>query len=207
MRQIVWGIGGAVVVLLLAIVIVISKRRAPAKQQFTGTLPPEPVVQKLVPVPAPVTPRPVPVGGDGVTPLSAPRKVAATPYEAARPVRAKTQIIARFPTPSKEQPAAWLLCEKGCAPGQKFPVNEIEYWIGALDNNHLRIADDPTVSGNHACLVFEHEVLGIYDYKSTNGTKVNGEAVQEKRHLLRPGDRLQIGRSTFAIQSIEQENA
>ena len=73
------------------------------------------------------------------------------------------------------------------------------------ENNHLQIAEDPTVSGNHACLIFEHDVLGIYDYKSTNGTRVNGEVVKEKRHLLRPGDRIQIGRSTFAIQLDEQE--
>jgi hypothetical protein len=31
--------------------------------------------------------------------------------------------------------------------------------------------------------------------------------VKEKRHLLRPGDRIQIGRSTFAIQLAEQESA
>jgi len=56
-------------------------------------------------------------------------------------------------------------------------------------------------------LIFEHGVLGIYDYKSTNGTRVNGQVVKEKRHLLRPGDRIQIGRSTFAIQLAEQESA
>ena len=209
MRRVVWGIGGGVLVLLLVIVIVVNQRRRPAKQQYKGIMPPEPVAPKPVPAPtpAPVMPSPVPVGGGGLEPLSAPRKVAATPYEPARPVRVKTQLIARFPAPSQESPTAFLLCEKGFAPGEKFPVNELEYWIGAQENNHLRIADDPTVSGNHACLIFEHGVLGIYDYKSTNGTRVNGQVVKEKRHLLRPGDRIQIGRSTFAIQLAEQESA
>ncbi|HEY6183912.1 MAG TPA: VWA domain-containing protein [Terriglobales bacterium] len=206
MRHWVWGVGGGTLVLILVLAIALGKRRQPEKKLYTGMPPLEQVSPKPAPTPAPVVvPQPVPIGGSVLEPLSTPRKVAATPYEAARPVRVKTQIIARFPAPSKENPTAFLLCEKGFAPGQKFPVNTTEYWIGALENNHLHIADDPTVSGNHACLIFEHDVLGIYDYKSTNGTRVNGEVVKEKRHLLRPGDRIQIGRSTFAIQLAEQE--
>ncbi len=205
-RPIVWGIGGAAALLLLLAIVFAGKRRRPA--HYTGVPAPEPVVVKPAPAPVPVAPRPVRVDSGGLEPLSAPRKVAPTPYETGeRPLRAKTKMIARFPAPSKEQPTVWLLCEKGFAPGQKFAVTQAEFWIGALDNNHLRIADDPTVSGNHACLVFEHEVLGIYDHKSTNGTRVNGELITEKRHLLRPGDRIQVGRSTFAIQRTEQEGA
>jgi len=209
LRHIVWEIGGGVLVLLLILVIAAGKRNPPVKEHYTG-VPPEPVMPKpaLAPVPAPITSRPVPLGGAGIEPLSTPRKIAATPYEPARaPARVKTQMIARFPVPSKETPTALLICEKGFAPGQTFSVNRAEFWIGALETNHLRIADDPTVSGNHACLVFEYDVLGIYDYKSTNGTRVNGEPVTEKRRLLRPGDRIQIGHSTFAVQTAEQEGA
>ncbi len=204
-----WAIGG-VAGLLLLLVLVFAGTRKRAEPQSTGMAAPEPVVSKPVPVPvpapAPVTPRPVLVRSDGLEPLSSPRKVAPTPYESGEGhVRAKTKMIARFPAPSKERPTAWLICEQGFAPGQKFTVTDAEYWIGALENNQLCISDDPTVSGNHACLVFEYDVLGIYDYKSTNGTRVNGERVNEKRHLLRPGDRIQVGRSTFTIQMIEQE--
>jgi len=206
MRHIVWGIGG-VTILLLLILATVSMRRRPAEAQHTNMPAPVAVAPKPVPAPTPVPRRSEDSGFDSLEPLRGPRKVIPTPYEAKPPVRAKTQIMFRFPTPSKESPAAWLLCENGFAPGQKFPVNEVEYWIGALDNNHLKISDDPTVSGNHACLVFEHEVLGIYDYKSTNGTRVNGEQITEKRRLLRPGDHIQVGRSTFAIQPVEREGA
>ncbi len=179
MRHVVWAGSGAAV-LLLAVLIVLAFKRRP-EQHSTG-----------VPVPEPV----------------APRKVFPTPYDTVgHRISAKTKMIARFPVPSPEKPTAWLICEQGFAPGQKFAVTQAEFWIGALENNHLRIADDPTVSGNHACLIFEHEVLGVYDYKSTNGTRVNGERVTEKRHLLRPGDRIQVGRSTFTIQLIEREGA
>ena len=198
--------GGAVIV--LAIVIVLASRRRKPEPKYTGMPAIEPAAERPAPTPAPAAPRPVHVDSGGPEPLLGPRKIAPTPYDTTtRPVPAKTKMIARFPSPSKEKPAAWLLCEIGFAPGQKFAVDETEYWIGAHENNHLRIADDPTVSGNHACLVFEHDVLGVYDYKSTNGTKVNGERVTEKRHLLRPGDRIQIGRSTFAVQTIGQEGA
>jgi len=207
MRHWVWGVGGGALVLIIVLTSALGKRHQPQQKLHTGMLPPEPASPKPVPTPVPVLAEPVVVGGNALEPLSGPRKVAATPYEAARPVRVKTQLMARFPAPSKETPATFLVCEKGFAPGQKFPVTEMEYWIGALETNHLRIADDLTVSGNHACLIFENDVLGIYDYKSTNGTRVNGEVVKEKRHLLRPGDRIQIGRSTFAIQLAEQEGA
>jgi Mg-chelatase subunit ChlD len=206
MRHIVWGIGSGVLVLIIVLAIVIGKRRKPEQKPFTGMSPPEPLQPRPVPLPEPVAVQRAHFDSGVIEPLSAPRKVAAISSEPVRPVRAKTQLIARFPAPSTENPSAFLMCEKGFAPGQRFVVNEVEYWIGALENNHLRIADDPTVSGNHACLIFEHDVLGIYDYKSTNGTRVNGEVVKEKRHLLRPGDRIQIGRSTFAIQLPEQES-
>ena len=104
-------------------------------------------------------------------------------------------------------PAAWLVCEDGFAPGERFPVDKMEFWIGTLENNHLQISGDPTVSGNHACLVFEHELLGIYDYRSTNGTMVNGELIGQTRHLLRSGDRIRIGRSTFRVQDSVEEGA
>src|SRR5208282_5352241 len=127
--------------------------------------------------------------------------------EPAPPSRSKTEIISRFPVPAKGKPAAWLFCEEGFAPGKKFPLDEIEYWIGALENNQLQIPDDPTVSGNHACLVFDHDVLGIYDYRSTNGTRVNGRPINETRCLLKPGDRIRIGQSIFVLHAAEWEGA
>ena len=114
--------------------------------------------------------------------------------------RAKTIIGARYQQPLQDRPAAWLLCESGFAIGERFAVDQAEYWIGSLEGNHLRILDDPTVSRNHACLVFDHDALGIYDHHSTNGTRVNGEFLKNERRLLQPGDRIQIGQSLFVVQ-------
>jgi Mg-chelatase subunit ChlD len=203
-----WGGGIAAALLLLVMVIVIARmrsRRAGAKAGAVSGQKAQPVengVGGVPPRPAPIPPRPV-GAGENIAPPLRPGRLDIVD-QSAPPVRSSTKMIARFPKPSKERPGVWLLCEEGYAVGKRFPVDEVEFWIGALENNHLRIADDPTLSGNHACLVFDHDVLGIYDYQSTNGTRVNGVLVGDTRHLLRPGDRIRVGRSTFVIEPAEE---
>ncbi len=214
-----WGIGIAAGVLLV-ISILMARSRAQQRSRKSAMPGSNPAQVRAgsgiagnAVVKEPLPPRPfVPgaAGQDAAVPGSAPgtlqpRKVPMRPDQAAAPPQKfKTQMIVRFPAPFRGHPAAWLYCEEGFAVGQKFPVDQVEYWIGGLDNNHLRIADDPTVSGNHACIKYDHEVLGIYDHNSTNGTRVNGELVHEKKQLLRLGDRIRIGRSTFVLQPHDQ---
>jgi Mg-chelatase subunit ChlD len=208
-----WGIGIAAGILLVISIFMARSRSQQRKR--TGALPGPAPAQASAAVSSsaaakqqPLPPRPFVAGsaGPGSAPGALPpRKVAMPPDRDAAPPKIKTQMIERFPAPFRGHPSAWLFCEEGFAAGQRFPVDQVEYWIGALDNNHLRIPDDPTVSGNHACVKYDHEVLGIYDHDSTNGTRVNGELVQDKRHLLRIGDRIRIGRSTFVLQAHDQE--
>jgi hypothetical protein len=135
-----------------------------------------------MPLPPDPAPRPMPVPVPGPEPI---------PSRASEP---------RFQTPSKGNPSAWLVCTEGPAAGRSYPIDEAQFWIGANANNHLQLADDPTVSGNHSCIAFEHGTLGIYDHQSTNGMYLNDERLTEGRRLLRPGDRLRVGRSTFVLQ-------
>jgi len=67
------------------------------------------------------------------------------------PVRAKTSVGYRMPAAVNGKPAAWLLCQEGFAEGVRFPLEGVEFWIGSLDNNHLQITGDPTVSAQ-SCL-------------------------------------------------------
>ena len=207
------GIGLLVVLLIVVLVLLGTSRKAePARAQGQPAPNPQPV-EPLASTPGPpqpaiIPPRPFVAGSvDSAAQPLRPRRVNAPVEEPAPRVRAKTEMMARFPAPSKGHPAAWLYCEEGFAVGKRFPVDVMEYWIGALENNHLQIAEDRTVSGNHACLVFDHDVLGIYDHHSTNGTRVNGEAVGEKRRLLRLGDRIRIGDSVFVVQSADKTGA
>lgn len=206
-----WGGCGAVLLTLVLLAIVKARKREPPliAPALLPVTPPSPTGTSVPRMPV-RTPTQVPFG-DSPTPVASlsrpiePQRVAPRQPAAPSTQRKRTEVLGRFPTPGNGRPAAWLLCEDGFAPGKRFPVDKKEYWIGALENNHLLISGDPTVSGNHACLVFEHEVLGIYDYRSTNGTMVNGELVGEARRLLRPGDRIRIGHSTFCVQDSSQE--
>jgi pSer/pThr/pTyr-binding forkhead associated (FHA) protein len=112
-----------------------------------------------------------------------------------------------FHAPSKGNPSAWLVCIEGQSAGRAFPIEDAQYWIGASPNNHLQLGDDQTVSGNHACIAFEHDGLDIYDHKSTNGIYLNDQRLTDGKRVLQPGDRLRIGRSTFVLQPSSAQSA
>ena len=105
-----------------------------------------------------------------------------------------------FQPPTKLNPSAWLVCIEGPLAGQSFPIDVGEYWIGANANNNLVLADDATVSGNHGCIAFEADALGVYDHRSTNGMFLNDERLGDVRRALQPGDRLRVGRSIFILR-------
>ncbi|HEY3742073.1 MAG TPA: FHA domain-containing protein, partial [Bryobacteraceae bacterium] len=147
-------------------------------------LPPEPQ-----PPPAPVAPAPA-------APAQAPQPI---PIPAAEPILSRASEP-RFQSPAKGSPSAWLVCVEGPAAGRSYPIDEAQFWIGANANNHLQLAEDQTVSGNHACIAFEQGTLGIYDHHSTNGLFLNDDRLTEGRKLLKPGDRVRVGRSTFVLQ-------
>ena len=105
-----------------------------------------------------------------------------------------------FQAPTKLKPSAWLVCIEGAAVGKSFPIDEAQYWIGAGANNHLMLPDDPTVSGSHACIVFENGSLGVIDHRSTNGMFVNDERLTDARRVLQAGDRITVGRSIFVVR-------
>ena len=94
---------------------------------------------------------------------------------------------------------AQLQATTGTLAGQAFPVPRGEFRIGAAPGNHLGLADDPTVSGRHATLVYQEPILILEDLQSTNGTRVNGELLRGARRPLRVGDEIQIGRTLFRL--------
>ena len=55
----------------------------------------------------------------------------------------------------------------------------------------------PNVSGRHCELNFIDGIWYIKDLGSTNGTKVNGQQIQQK--LLRPGDEIIIAKRRYKI--------
>jgi hypothetical protein len=182
-------------------------RKKPAPQPE-----PAPVVAESVTPPAaapnvyrPVT-RDVTTPGRDLGPEPVPfdlSQLAATPGQpeptpAAKPARIATQIAARFSPPGAGSPTAWLQADGGPQSGRWFSIEAAEYWIGALELNNLAL-DDATVSGHHACIAYDSGTLTIWDHNSTNGTFINGQQVSGSRRMLRPGDRVRIGQTTFTL--------
>jgi len=118
------------------------------------------------------------------------------------PRKPKTQYAAQFGAASNGAPMAVLVIKTGPLAGQRFPVTRPNFWLGAADNNDLRIPDE-AVSGNHAWLRFEADTLKIFDNHSTNNTWVNGEAIGKTARLLFPGDEIRVGRSSLVIERVE----
>ena len=61
--------------------------------------------------------------------------------------------------------------------------------------------DDDSVSGRHFRLVVERGAIRVQDLDSTNGTRVNGQPIEERTWTLAAGDRLQAGRAVFVIHA------
>ncbi|MBY0587960.1 FHA domain-containing protein [bacterium] len=90
---------------------------------------------------------------------------------------------------------------EGVDKGRRFADLELPITIGREDGNVIRLSDD-RVSRFHVKIQEDQGQLVLMDLDSTNGTRVNGETIQLR--LLRPGDRINVGRSTLIYGTNEQ---
>jgi hypothetical protein len=94
-----------------------------------------------------------------------------------------------------------FLVLEGVDKGRVFRDLPIPVTIGREEGNGLRLNDE-RVSRYHAKVQFEEGDVIITDLDSTNGTRVNGAAVQIRR--LRPGDQVSIGRTMLLFGTMEE---
>jgi len=94
-----------------------------------------------------------------------------------------------------------LLVLEGVDKGRVFRDLQIPVTIGREEGNALRLNDE-RVSRYHAKVQSEDGDIILTDLDSTNGTRVNGAAIQIRR--LRPGDQLSIGRSMLLFGTMEE---
>lgn len=73
--------------------------------------------------------------------------------------------------------------------------------IGRAPDNAV-IIDNPAVSGHHARVFSESGAVILEDLNSTNGTFVNGQ--HTKRHVLRAGDVLQVGKHQLVFEHTQE---
>jgi predicted component of type VI protein secretion system len=97
-----------------------------------------------------------------------------------------------------------LLVLEGVDKGRVFRDLPIPVTIGREEGNVLRLNDE-RVSRYHAKIQTEDGDIILTDLDSTNGTRVNGGAVQIRR--LRAGDQLSIGRTMLLYGTMEEIDA
>lgn len=97
----------------------------------------------------------------------------------------------------------YFLAIRGINAGIVFPILSLPATIG---RNNADILPDPTdinLSTLHALVQKEENDLVILDQDSTNGTMVNGKVI--KRHCLKNGDRIEVGRNVLKFIDPEVE--
>jgi serine/threonine protein kinase len=88
-----------------------------------------------------------------------------------------------------------LIATEGPLAPQRLAIPPEGLTIGRHPDNDIVLAEQLMVSRNHATIVIEAGQYVLYDRDSANGTWVNDQRVF--RHVLRPGDRIQIWNSRF----------
>ena len=94
-----------------------------------------------------------------------------------------------------------FLVLEGVDKGRVYRDLPIPVTIGREEGNGLRLNDE-RVSRFHAKVQVEDGDIILTDLDSTNGTRVNGSAIQIRR--LRPGDQVSIGRSMLLFGTMEE---
>lgn len=98
-------------------------------------------------------------------------------------------------------PSVTFLVLEGVDKGRVYRDLQIPVTIGREEGNGLRLNDE-RVSRYHAKIQVEDGDIILTDLDSTNGTRVNGAAIQIRR--LRPGDQVSIGRSMLLYGTMEE---
>jgi len=168
--------------------------------------------QKLTPhVPVPlVDGAEIAFGGTKLTlrmPGAAPAQSAAeTTLAASAPVTQTLTVTAEEDfagVPEAEEEAAVVAYWCSHDGTMRIPLSPGMYTIGRRPSNHI-VIPDPYVSGNHAILLVEPDLVNIEDVGSTNGTFVDDTKLIP--HVAAPlpfGLKVQIGQGTYHLEAAE----
>ena len=108
----------------------------------------------------------------------------------------------RPPAPEPAADLPRLIATGGPLAQQTFTITPQGLSIGRHTDNDIVLADELMVSRQHAIIVHEQGQCVLYDRDSANGTWVNEQ--RAFRHVLAPGDRIQIWNSQFAFSSYDK---
>ena len=97
-------------------------------------------------------------------------------------------------------PKATLLVIRGAEQGERFELSDKGFNIGRGFRSGLRILGTDT-SRNHATIRFDDDAYTLTDRNSSNGTFVNGVAVES--HRLKDGDQIRISGTTLLFSETD----
>lgn len=107
-----------------------------------------------------------------------------------------------YQVPVVRGPAAVLLIQEPGRPARRVPVSGTPMRIGRAPECELTLRDN-RVSRRHARLAARNGVLVLADLDSTNGTRVNGNRINEV--VLGQGDRIDVGDSRLVLEAAPVE--
>lgn len=99
-------------------------------------------------------------------------------------------------------PSFQLYMRTGPTPGERFPLEKDEIWLGRDPANDIVIAD-PEISRRHARFLLRGSTYVVEDMGSTNGTLVNGEMITAPKALSH-GDVIEFGEHTSLVFEVTQ---
>ena len=124
------------------------------------------------------------------------------PPEAMAADTPRAPATSKPPAPEPEAKLPRLIATGGPLAQQTFTIPSQGLSIGRHTDNDIVMADELMVSRHHAIIVHEQDQYVLYDRDSANGTWVNEQ--RAFRHVLAPGDRIQIWNSQFAFSSYDR---
>ena len=100
---------------------------------------------------------------------------------------------------------AYLLLNAGANSGARFELTESEQNLMGRDWECRIVLNDPQCSRVHAEIFHEDDGWWIRDNKSSNGTYVNGQSVEQAR--LVEGTQVKVGASSFTFNLLNPDEA
>jgi hypothetical protein len=96
----------------------------------------------------------------------------------------------------------WLISYTLDPMGIDWRIYEGTNLIGRDATNTIIISKDPTISSEHATILYRNGKYKIKDKMTANGTFINGEELEvEEAYDLNDGDELRLGNSVFRFKS------
>jgi hypothetical protein len=93
-----------------------------------------------------------------------------------------------------------LTVNKGNHAGASFELKDGRHPLGRRPENTIRLTD-ALISGRHAEIVVAGDRCTICDVGSRNGTRINGQRIQEETELC-PGDTLELGGVDIQVEEV-----